>query len=106
MSPRSILHARPRSLRVPTFAALASIATVVACMFATMVVTVHSLETMSKAGRSTTEMTQDTLQLERIVVDLETGVRGRARALVAAERVRPQFQAALTSASIVAAPRA
>src|SRR4051812_31290209 len=76
MSPRSILHARPRSLGVPTFAALALIATVVACMFATMVVTVHSLETMSKAGRSTTEMTQDTLQLERIVVDLETGVRG------------------------------
>src|SRR4051794_19050003 len=76
MSPRSILRARSRSLRAPTLAALALIATVVASMFASMVVTVHSLETMSKAGRRTTEMTQDSLQLERVVVDLETGVRG------------------------------
>src|SRR4051794_28648551 len=76
MSPRSVLRARPRSLRGPILAALALIATVVAGMFATLVVTVHSLDTVSAAQRETNEMTQSTLELERTVVDLETGVRG------------------------------
>src|SRR5436190_1968275 len=76
MSPRYLLRARPRSLRVPVFGALGLIATVVAAMFATMLVTVHSLEATSQASRRTAEMTQSTLQLERTAVDLETGVRG------------------------------
>jgi CHASE3 domain sensor protein len=74
MSLRSIV--RPRSLRVPTFAALALIATVVTAMFATLVFSVRTLEASSQAGRKTSQMTQDTLALERVVVDLETGVRG------------------------------
>ncbi len=45
-------------------------------MFASMVVTVRSLESTSRAQRSTSEMTQESLALERVVVDLETGVRG------------------------------
>src|SRR3954454_6403253 len=76
MSPRPILRVRPRSLRGPLLLALALVALVVAGMFVTMVVTVRSLETLSKASRRTTEMTQSTLQIERTVVDLETGVRG------------------------------
>jgi two-component system sensor histidine kinase/response regulator len=57
-------------------AALSLIAIVVAAMFATMVVTVRSLDATSKAQRSTSEMTEVSLELERTVVDLETGVRG------------------------------
>src|SRR3954453_15579418 len=76
MSPRPIVPARPRSLRAPLFAALALITIVVAGMFVTMVETVRSLETISQENRRATDMTQSTLQLERIVVDLETGVRG------------------------------
>ena len=58
------------------FAALGLIATVVAGMFAIMVVTTRSLDATSKVGRRATEMTQGALQLERLVVDLETGLRG------------------------------
>src|SRR3954449_1536635 len=76
MSPRPIVRVRPRSLRAPLFTALALIAVVVAGMFATMVATVRSLEAISEQNRRATDMTQSTLQLERIVVDLETGVRG------------------------------
>ena len=76
MSPRSVLRVRPRSLRGPILAALALIAAVVAGMFATLVVSVHSLDAVSKAQRRTSAMTQSTQQLERTVVDLETGVRG------------------------------
>ena len=49
---------------------------VVAGMFAMMVMSVRSLDAVSKAQRRTSSMTQETLQLERTVVDLETGVRG------------------------------
>src|SRR5689334_20426421 len=76
MSPRPIVHVRPRSLRPPLFTALALIAIVVSGMFVTMVETVRSLEAISQQNRRATDMTQSTLQLERIVVDLETGVRG------------------------------
>jgi two-component system sensor histidine kinase/response regulator len=76
MSPRPDLRVRTRSLRGPIFAALALIATVVAGMFATLLVTAHSLDATSKAQRRTSRMTESTLQLERTVVDLETGVRG------------------------------
>src|SRR3954451_24716172 len=79
MSPRfatTFLRTRMRCLGLPMLSALSLIAVVVAGMFATMVVTVRSLETTSKAQRATGQMTQQSLQLERIVVDLETGVRG------------------------------
>ena len=79
MSPRfatAFLRTRMRGLGLPMAVALSLIAVVVAGMFATMVVTVHSLDTTSKAQRKTTQLTQEALQLERLVVDLETGVRG------------------------------
>src|SRR3954452_16069096 len=76
MSPRPDLRVRARSLRGPIFAALALIATVVAGMFATLLVTAHSLDATSEAQHRTSQMTESTLQLERTVVDLETGVRG------------------------------
>ena len=76
MSPRSLVHARPRSLRLPTLAALGLIATVVAGMFVSMVVTTRSLDASSKTGRKSSEMTQSALELERVVVDTELGVRG------------------------------
>ena len=60
----------------PTLTALAAVAIVVAGMFASMVITVRTLDASSKAGRKASEMTQTALQLERLVVDLETGVRG------------------------------
>src|SRR4051794_5867479 len=76
MIPRLVIGARLRSLRGPVLAALALIATVVGGMFAILLVTVHSLDATSTAQRRNTEMTQASLQLERSVVDLETGVRG------------------------------
>ena len=76
MSLRPSLRIRPRSLRGPMLVALALIVVVVAGMFAMMVMSVRSLEAVSKAQRRTSSMTQETLQLERTVVDLETGVRG------------------------------
>ena len=78
MSPRSVSpcpSAQPA--RLPMLAALGLIAIVVAGMFATMVVTVRSLDAdLEGAARARATMTQESLQLERIVVDLETGVRG------------------------------
>ncbi|RKQ87888.1 PAS domain S-box-containing protein [Solirubrobacter pauli] len=76
MSVRSLHRVRPRSLRGPILAALVLIAVVVAGMFALMLISVRSLDTVSKAQRRTTAMTQATIQLERTAVDLETGVRG------------------------------
>ena len=76
MSPWSLVHARPRSLRLPTLAALGLIVTVVAGMFVSMVVTTRSLDASSKTGRKSSEMTQSALELERVVVDTELGVRG------------------------------
>src|SRR5215207_6795630 len=79
MSPRFVtafLRTRMRGLGLPLLVALILIAIIVASMFATMVVTVRSLDATSEALRPTTQMTQDALSLERLVVDLETGVRG------------------------------
>src|SRR5215207_8778611 len=76
MSLRPSLRIRPRSLRGPILVALALIVVVVAGMFAMMAMSVRSLEAASKAQRRTSSMTQQTLQLERTVVDLESGVRG------------------------------
>ncbi|MBE2314851.1 response regulator [Solirubrobacter sp. CPCC 204708] len=72
----SVLRVRPRSLRGPILLALALIAAVVAGMFALMFMSVRALDNVSKAQRRTSAMTQSTQQLERTVVDLETGVRG------------------------------
>src|SRR5262245_24763218 len=70
------VRARPRSLTLPTIAALGLVLTVVAAMFATLLLTTRSLDSSSKAGRRATQMQQEALQLERTAVDLETGVRG------------------------------
>src|SRR3954449_10806201 len=79
MSPRfatAILRTRTRGLGLPLAVALSLILVVVGGMFATMVVTVRSLDATSRAQRSTSQMTRDGLALERLVVDLETGLRG------------------------------
>ncbi len=65
--------------------ALALIASVVAGMFVSMVVTTRTLDAMSKAGRKSTEMSQTALALERIVVDTELGARSY-------ERSRPEIE--------------
>jgi signal transduction histidine kinase/CheY-like chemotaxis protein/HAMP domain-containing protein len=75
MSTRSFVHALTRSLRLRIFGALALIATVVAGMFVAMVVTTQSLDSLSKAGRRSTALTQTAIELEWIVVDTELGDR-------------------------------
>src|SRR5688572_29617016 len=72
----TLLRTRMRGLGSPMVVALSLIAIVVASMFATMVTTVRSLSATSTAQRANNEMTQASLQLERTVVDIETGVRG------------------------------
>src|SRR5690349_14856114 len=79
MSPRfatTTLRTRMGGLGLPMAVALSLIAIVVGGMFAIMVVTVRSLDATSRAQRSTGQFTQDALALERLVVDLETGLRG------------------------------
>ncbi len=70
------VRARPRSLTLPTIAALGAVLAVVAAMFATLLLTTHSLDATSESGRRATQLQQEALQLERIAIDLETGVRG------------------------------
>jgi len=86
MSPRSVtvfLRARTRSLSVPTLAALGLVAIVVAGMFATMLVTVRSLDATAKAQRAASELSLGSLAgLERVFED-----------------TRDALQAALTSES-------
>jgi signal transduction histidine kinase/CheY-like chemotaxis protein len=67
---------RARSLSGPTFALLGLILVVVAGMLATLVVTVRSLDSVSRASRDASVVNQQALHLERVAVDLETGVRG------------------------------
>src|SRR4051812_14592039 len=70
------VRARPRSLTLPTIAALGLVLAVVAGMFATLLLTTRSLDASSKSGRRGAQLQQEILQLERTAVDLETGVRG------------------------------
>jgi PAS domain S-box-containing protein len=63
-------------LTLPTIVALGLVLAVVAAIFATLLLTTRSLDASSKAGRRATQMQQESLQLERTAVDLETGVRG------------------------------
>jgi PAS domain S-box-containing protein len=73
---RSVLPTRARSLSGPTFAVLALILLVVAGMFVALVVSVRSLDSISRANRDAADINRRALQLERVAVDLETGVRG------------------------------
>ncbi len=57
-------------------AALGAVLAVVAGMFALLVVTSRSLDATAKSSRRATQVQQQASQLERISVDLETGVRG------------------------------
>jgi two-component system, sensor histidine kinase and response regulator len=86
MSTRSFVHARTRSLRLPTLAALALIAVVVAGMFVALVATTTTLDAMSKAGRKSTGLTQTAIDLERIVVDTELGDRSYEQSRPAIEK--------------------
>src|SRR3954447_15064316 len=112
MSPRfatTTLPARMRGLGLPMAVALSLILIVVGGMFAIMVVTVRSLDATSRAQRSTSQMTQDGLALERLVVDLETGLRGYMltddrRFLEPYERARGQLDARLAGLAAVAPP--
>jgi CHASE3 domain sensor protein len=63
-------------LTLPTIVALGAVLVVVAGMFATLLATTRSLDATSKSGRRATQLQQEALQLDRIAVDLETGVRG------------------------------
>src|SRR3954451_2506538 len=79
MSPRAehrLVRVRVRSLTLPTIAALGLVLVVVAAMFAMLLLTTRSLDATSKSGRRATQMQQEALQLQRISIDLETGVRG------------------------------
>jgi two-component system sensor histidine kinase/response regulator len=79
VSPRTGVVAtrvRSRTLVTPTFVALSAIFAVMAVMFASFFVVIGSLDTASDAGRRATTVTEDANQLERSVVDLDTGVRG------------------------------
>jgi two-component system, sensor histidine kinase and response regulator len=67
---------RARSLSGPTFALLGLILLVVAGMLAILVVTVRSLDSVSRVSRDASVVNQQALRLERVAVDLETGVRG------------------------------
>src|SRR5690349_8713815 len=112
MSPRfatTTLRARMGGLGLPMAVALSLIAIIVGGMFATMVVTVRSLDTTSRAQRSTSQMTQDALGLERLVVDLETGVRGYMltgdrQFLEPYERAREQIDPRLAALEAAAPP--
>src|SRR4051795_3987964 len=112
MSPRfatTTLPARMRGLGLPMAVALSLILIVVGGMFAIMVVTVRSLDATSRAQRSTSQMTQDGLALERLVVDLETGLRGYMltddrRFLEPYERARGQLRGRLDALEAAAPP--
>ncbi|HEX6022195.1 MAG TPA: ATP-binding protein, partial [Solirubrobacter sp.] len=86
MSARPFVHATTRSLRLRIFAALALTAMVVAGMFVAMVVTTRSLDTLSKANRKTSALTEAVMELERIVVDTELGDRDSATSRAEIER--------------------
>jgi PAS domain S-box-containing protein len=73
---RSLLPSHARSLSRPTFAVLAVILLVVAGMFVTLLVSVRSLDSTSRANKAAAEINGRALKLERTAVDLETGVRG------------------------------
>src|SRR4051812_37488992 len=75
MSPES-LKANVRGLAGPTLALLAAILLAVAGIFATLVVSVRSLDSTSRASRAAADINRRSLQLERIAVDLEPGARG------------------------------
>ena len=65
-----------RGLSGPTFALLGLILLVVAGMFAALVISVRSLDSISQANRAAGDINARSLRLERVAVDLETGVRG------------------------------
>ena len=112
MSPRfatATLRTRTRGLGLPMAVALSLIAIAIAGMFATVVVTVRSLDATSRAQRSTSQMTADALGLERLMVDLETGVRGYmltddARFLEPYRTARTQLDDRLDGLAAVAPP--
>jgi two-component system, sensor histidine kinase and response regulator len=76
MLPRLASRVRARSLSGLTFAVLAVILAVVAGMFATVLIAVHSLDSVSGTAQNASDISRRSLELERIAVDLETGVRG------------------------------
>src|SRR4051794_11037657 len=67
---------RARSLSGPSFAVLGLVLVGVAGLFATLLIVVHSLDSVSDANRDAPPGNQRALQLERIAVGLEPGVRG------------------------------
>jgi PAS domain S-box-containing protein len=65
-----------RSLTVPAVGVLGLVLITVASLFASLLVTTHSLKAASKDSRRAGQMQQDAYQLERAVVDIESWVRG------------------------------
>src|SRR5262249_36989443 len=79
MTPRAttrVVRAQPRSLTLPTMAALGAVLSVVVGMFVFMLLPSRSLDKTSIQARHAIQSEQSAAELERIAVDLETGVRG------------------------------
>jgi signal transduction histidine kinase len=67
---------RPRSLSARLVAGSALLALLVAVAFGVLVVAVTTLDDATKRERHAKAVTAETLQLERLVLDLDTGLRG------------------------------
>src|SRR6266496_2553047 len=67
---------RPRSLSARLVVGSALLALVVAAAFGVLVFAVTTLDDATKRERHTKAVTAETLQLEKLVLDLDTGLRG------------------------------
>ncbi len=67
---------RPRSLSARLVVGSALLALVVAAAFGVLVFAVTTLDDATKRERHTKAVTAETLRLERLVLDLDTGLRG------------------------------
>ena len=74
---------RPRSLSARLVIGSALLALVVAAAFGVLVFAVTTLDDATKRERHTKAVTAETLRLERLVLDLDTGLRGRGQATTA-----------------------
>src|SRR5436309_2929304 len=67
---------RIRGLTTPTLGAFAVVLTVVASMFALLVAAVNAMHADVDSAREGSQVLEASEQLERVVVDIETGLRG------------------------------
>src|SRR6478735_5908778 len=67
---------RARGLTAPTLAGFAVVLALVAGMFAVLVAAVHAMDGDVATARRANQVLEASGQLERVVVDVETGLRG------------------------------